>query len=385
MYFAINFSKMKSKQIFIALSMILQTYYVLGQIKSDDLNKTIKQARSKFGLPAVAVTILNADRILQTEIQGVRFHGGTQHVTLEDYFHIGSCSKSVLAVIAAKLIEENRINWDTKFFDVYPELRESAFTGYHNITLENLFLCKAGIIGYVNGEEVFPELDENSRNIRYDFAKWLVQQKPVSKYINGEYEFHYSNAAYTMASLMLEKVADKSYEELIDQYMVNELGIETYIGFPNRLSPEQPWGHTINENGIEVFPPGHDYSMPELLLPAGDLSMKPKGFAKYIQFNLNGLKGGNRFIKSDSYKYIHYAHQGFSIGVFNSKMFGFDFSGIDGSAGTFFCRAIWIPEHDFAFTIMTNAGSGTSEMKAVEWITMKIVKKYYNWWWKFWM
>jgi D-alanyl-D-alanine carboxypeptidase len=188
-----------------------------------------------------------------------------------------------------------------------------------------------------------------------------------------------------MASLMIEKITDKNYRELIDHFIENELGIDVYHGFPNRLSFNQPWGHTINKNGIEVFPPDHDYSMPKPLIPAGDLSMKPEGFAKYIQLNLNGLKGHNNFISADSYKYIHYAYQGFSIGVFNSNMFGLDFSGLDGSAGTFFCRAILIPDTDFAFTIMTNSGSGIGEMKAVDWITMKIVKKNYNWWWKLWM
>jgi hypothetical protein len=66
-------------------------------------------------------------------------------------------------------------------------------------------------------------------------------------------------------------------------------------------------------------------------------------------------------------------------------MFSYNLSGMDGSAGTFFCRAIIVPESDFVFTIMTNAGSETAEMKAVDWITMKIVKKRYNWWWKFWI
>ena len=32
---------------------------------------------------------------------------------------------------------------------------------------------------------------------------------------------------------------------------------------------------------------------------------------------------------------------------------------------------------------MMNAGSDTAQMKAVDWLTMRTVKKYYNWWWKF--
>lgn len=376
-----------TKQLLIA-GIIMITFSMtksVAQIQPNDVEKIVEKARTKFGLPSVAVSIISSDSILHTEIQGVRKHDKTEKVTDNDFFHIGSCSKSVLAFIAAKLIEENKINWDTHFFDIYPELKDSALIDYHSITLEDLFLCKAGILPYTSGEEVFPEIDEKSKNTRYDFAKWLVQQKPVSVKSNGKFEFLYSNAGYTMASLMIERVSNKNYNELIDQYIVNELNIDVFIGFPNKLNPDQPWGHTVNNNGIEVFPPDHNYSMPELLIPAGDLSMQPEGFAKYIQLNLQGLKGCDNIITAAGYQYIHYGHQGFAVGVFNSKMFGLDFSGLDGSAGTFFYRAILIPETNFAFTIMTNAGSGTGEMKAVDWITMKIVKKNFKWWWKFWI
>lgn len=370
---------------FIASVMVFNTQSLYGQIQTKELKNIVERARLKFNLPAVSVTILNSKEIYLSEIQGFRIHGKNHEASINDYFHIGSCSKSILAVIAAKLIEENKIDWNTNFFKVYPELKESALKEYWNITLEDLFLCRAGIKAYTSGDEIFPELDSTSQNIRYDFAKWLIQQKPASKIQQEKFEFLYSNAGYTMASLMLEGVSGKSYDELIKTYIIDEIGIETFIGFPSRFDPKQPWGHTISKNGIEIFEPGNAYILPELLIPAGDLSMKPMGFAKYIQYSLQGLKGKDNFIKADGYKYVHFAHKGFSIGVFNSKMFGHTFSGMDGSAGTFFCRAILIPESDFAFTIMTNAGSGSGQMKAVDWITMKIVKKHYNWWWKFWM
>jgi len=365
--------------------MVLQTQSNFAQIKSDDLKSIVENARNKFGLPALAVSVINSESVVNFEIQGINNNSDKIKVSSESFFHIGSCSKSVLAVIAAKLIEEHKINWDTPFFELFPELKVNAHADYYGITLEDLFICKAGIKGFTTPADTFPELNTNSQNLRYEFADWLVQQKPVSPPKNGKFEFNYSNAGYTMAGLMLEKVSGKSYEKLIQSYIVEEMGIETYIGFPNRINPEQPWGHILSKNGIEVFSPENEYRIPNLITPAGDLSMKPKGFAKYIQMSLKGLRGNDNFITSESYKYIHNAHQGFSIGVFNGKMFGYNFSGLDGSAGTFFCRAILVPESDFAFTIMTNAGSGTAEMKAVDWITLKIVKKQYNWWWKFWL
>ena len=377
---------MKSIKFFIVtIGMILKSQIAVSQMDSEDLSTIVDQARNKFGLPAVAVSVMNSEAIVLTEIQGIINNSDKIRVSPEHYFHIGSCSKSVLAVIAARLIEDKKISWHTRFFEVYTELKAKAHPDYYNITLEDLFICKAGIKGFTTPDDEFPELNPNSVNLRYEFADWLVQQKPLSPKKEGKFEFNYSNAGYTMAGLMLEKVSGKSYEELIKTYVAEEMGIETFIGFPNRIDPEQPWGHILSKKGIEIFSPEHEYRIPAAIIPAGDLSMKPKGFAKYIQLNLKGLRGGNNFITTESYKYIHHSHQGFSIGVFNSKMFGYHLSGMDGSAGTFFCRAILVPESDFAFTIMTNAGSGTAEMKAVDWITMKIVKKQYNWWWKFWM
>ncbi len=60
-------------------------------------------------------------------------------------------------------------------------------------------------------------------------------------------------------------------------------------------------------------------------------------------------------------------------------------SGLDGSAGTFFCRAVLVPEADFALTVMTNVGSGAGSMKAVDWLTLKVVKRRFGWWWRFWL
>ncbi len=356
-----------------------------SQITDAEIKNLVAQTRQKFGLPAIAVIITNSEKILNYEIQGVRIHNTEIKAAPDDLFHIGSCSKSVLAVIAAELIELNKITWNTRFLEVYPDLKNSALKDYYEITLEDLFLCKAGIIGFTDQTDIFPEVDLSRGNIQYQFAEWLLKQKPATNFKNGKFEFMYSNAGYTLAGLMLEKVSGMKYSELIEQYFDKKLETETFVGFPNKLSKDQPWGHLISKTNVEIYPPDHHYRIPDLITPAGDLSMKPEDFARYIRLSLAGLRGVDNILKSDSYKYIHYAHKGFSVGVFNSKMSGYHFSGMDGSAGTFFCRAILIPERDFAFITMTNSGSGTGKMQPINWLTMKIVKKHFKKWWKFWL
>jgi len=352
------------------------------------LSEIVSKAREKFKVPAIAVTVMNAQTVFLQEVQGARVVGKPAQAKLDDYFHIGSCSKSVLAVMAAKLIEQKKIAWQTKFFDVFSDLKTNANGAYSDITLEDLFLSEAGIKAYTytNSEaDPFPGYEPSVSDKRLEFLKYLITQPPSSEKKNGKFQHLYSNASYTMASAMLERVSGLKYEDLVRKTLTDDLGMSIHIGWPNSMNADQPWGHRITKDKIESFPPDHDYKIPYLITPAGDLSMTPKDYAKYTQLHLRGLRGSENYISSEAYRHINFGHDGFSLGVANGVWGGKRYSGFDGSAGTFFCRSIIVPDSDFAFTIMANAGSGTSSMEAVDWLTIRIVKKHFNWWWKFWL
>jgi CubicO group peptidase (beta-lactamase class C family) len=350
------------------------------------LSEIVSKARENYKVPAIAVTVMNAETVFLQEVQGVRVVYKPTQASLDDYFHIGSCSKSVLAMMAAKLVEQKKLTWQTKFFDMFPELKANANDAYSGITLEDLFLCEAGIKAYTNAEaEPLPEYGPIVRDKRQKFIKYLIGQPPSSEKKNGKFQHLYSNPSYLMASAMLERVSGRTYEEIVKKTLTDDLGMAVYIGWPNSISVDQPWGHMIIKDKLEVFAPDNDYKIPYLITPAGDLSMTPKGYAKYTQLHLRGLRGNDNYISSEAYHHIHFGYEGFSLGVANGKLGGERYSGFDGSAGTFFCRSIIVLESDFAFTIMVNEGSGTSSMEAVDWLTMRIVKKHFNWWWKFWL
>lgn len=357
-----------------------------GAITAEYLSGIINKARLKYKIPAIAVSIMSSDEIYLQEIQGVRVYNETTKARLDDYFHIGSCSKSVLAVMAGKLVDEKKISWQTKFFDIFPELKDKSNPAYLSITLEDLFLCEAGIKPFTDGEsEPFPEIDPSADDQRLEFIHYLIQQPSASEKKDGRFQHLYSNASYVMASAMLERVSGLSYEELVTKTINDDLGLSVRIGWPNSYSIDQPWGHLIANGKVDAFPPDHDYKLPYLITPAGDLSMTPQDYSRYTQMHLKGLRGESNYISSETYNRIHFGRDGFALGVANGKLGGKRFSGFDGSAGTFFCRSIIFPESDFAFAIMMNAGSGTGSMKAVDWLTTQIIKKHYNWWWMFWL
>lgn len=70
-----------------------------------DLSNVVREARAKFGVPAIAAAAMSSDAVHVQVVEGMRVSGRTDLATLDDYFHIGSYSKSVLAVMVAKLVE----------------------------------------------------------------------------------------------------------------------------------------------------------------------------------------------------------------------------------------------------------------------------------------
>ena len=98
--------------------------------------------------------------------------------------------------------------------------------------------------------------------------------------------------------------------------------------------------------------------------------MKARDFATYTQFHLRGLLGKSDYLRKETFEYIHFGQEGFSMGFGNHKR---QYSAMDGSAGTFYSRMLILPDSDLAISILTNAGAGQSDMKGIEWLTNQLL------------
>ena len=85
-------------------------------------DQSMDAIRKKYDLPALAVVVVKDGRICERDAVGVRKYGDPTPVTTNDLFHIGSCTKSMTATLAAILIEEGKLRWNTTIAEVFPEL-----------------------------------------------------------------------------------------------------------------------------------------------------------------------------------------------------------------------------------------------------------------------
>ncbi len=333
-----------------------------------DFNAELEAIRAKHQLPALAALAMSSGEVRVAGAVGVRKLGATEAVTQNDKWHIGSCTKSMTATLAAMLVEQGKLGWDTKIGDVFPELRDTMDPSWQAVTLEMLLTHRAGAPA-----EPPANLWRNARGRtgspleqRMSFASGLVlrrtQEPPGTKFI-------YSNQGYAIAGAMLERVGGKPWEELMRTMLFAPCNM-TSAGFGAPASPgkiDQPWGHA----GAEMKPerPGPAADNPPAIGPAGTVHCTLTDFARYAALHALGERMGTMFLRREGFVKLHTppAGQEYAGGwiVAPRRWAGGNALTHAGSNTTFFA-VIWIaPAKDAVFVAATN-GAGEAAQKATD-------------------
>ncbi len=353
---------------------------------SELIDIQIDSLKSLFEIPAIAYGVIRNDTIILQKAIGFRDIKLKNKVQINDLFHIGSNTKAFTSFLAAKIVEQNLITWDTKFFDLYPELKGESNPAYENICLKELLSHRARLIPFK--DELYPiadyEKDLNKdlalNKKRYLFIKQVLKYEPIPLYDHPD--DRYSNAGYIAAALMLEKVTGQTWEELINN-MSNELNLGIYVGWPDDSNQESPKGHIkpkewfidMDEELIpipQVLKRYHNFNQFILLCnPSGNLSISLPDFLGYLRLNIDGLNGKNNYLKSETYKDIFYSYPDYSCGWMNENYFVPCFHH-KGSASTFSSIAIIEPVKKVGIVVMMNVANG----EAINEISKILINKY---------
>ncbi len=335
----------------------------------------IDSIKTNYKIVGLTYAVFTSNGILEIGALGKRKVNDDSLVKTTDRFHIGSNTKAITAFLAAKLVEQKKINWDTKFFDLFPELKTASKQVYWNITLQDLLCHRAYVQPYrsVNSNNNIYKIEGTSIEQKIKFASVILKEEPA-KPDSGQV-YVYSNAGISIAASMLEKVTKKSWEKLIDEYLNNQLKLGFEVGFPNVKDINQPWGHILNNDTIMTLPHDFDYHIATIMRPAGDLNVSLTNYIKFIQLFLKGYKGQNNFLKSTTYRYLLTAMPAYTFGWANKTIDGKNYNYHSGSAATFGCFTKIDRDNDIAVIIMENYGE-EGALNAIQLIADFLLKKY---------
>ncbi|WP_423126313.1 serine hydrolase domain-containing protein [Gaoshiqia sp. Z1-71] len=326
--------------------------------KTQNIQPFIDSLMQAGHIPELGYAVISADSIMT--LQTVGFHRADlkkrkTRAKVTDYFHLGSNTKAITGFVAAYLVENNKINWTTMFFDLFPEWKTQSNPAYYEITLADLLSHRAKIQPYTSGLEYqkLPAFKGDKSDQRKQFARYLLTEQPVR---DSSKVYNYSNAGYTVAALMLEEVSGKTWEQLTKEIMLTTLHVDIKFSWPNKISLKQPYGHWVESGTLQSLAPDISYNL-RLGEPAGDISMTLPDYAKFVQLNLQGLLGKDHVIKASTYHYLHFGRTDYAMGWVNVNNDDNEFSEHSGSAGTFFSHTLIDKKNKFAYIVVANSAT----------------------------
>lgn len=282
--------------------------------KLDDYFKAL-ESNSKF-MGSVAVS--QNGEIIYSKSVGFSDYENKLKANENTSYGIGSISKTFTAVLLLKGIEEKRIDLKQTIDKYFPTIKNA-----NRITIENLLYHRSGIHNFTDDK---------------DYLTWNTQPKTEKEMVtiiaNRGSDFEpdsksqYSNSNYVLLSYILEKNLQKSYGELLEEYITNPIGLKnTYFGINNSNKKCNSYRY------LEMWKlvPDTDISVP---MGAGGIVSTPKDLVKF-----SDALFGEKLLNNESLKKMMTIKDNFGIGLFQIPFYnliGYGHTGgIDGFNSVF--------------------------------------------------
>ena len=290
----------------IGSSLVLQQNVVEGQTINHKLEPYLKSGN----LPAVAAAVVERGVLTEYGAVGTRKMGAEIPVTIHDKFHLGSDGKAMTATIAAMMIEEGKLKWDSTLGDVFPELKKSMAPGVEKVTLEQLLSHTSGM--RADDENLMKllkdafDVDGDLNDQRYWLLKESVKLPLVAKPSKA---WAYNNRGYTIAGAMIERVSGKSWDELIVERIFEPFELTTAgLGTQSTLGKiDAPLGHMVQKDSkVKSYMAGPNADNSLILGPAGTLHLSILDLATWAGWNAgNGTRMPCNIVKPETVEKIH--------------------------------------------------------------------------------
>jgi CubicO group peptidase (beta-lactamase class C family) len=325
--------------------------------KAQDTRALADSVRFHRRIPGLVYAVVSDDSVLLMEGVGYRQFRTKDSISLANRFHLGSATTSLTSFIAAQLVSKGKIKWNTSLLQLFPFMAAKCRPEFRSLILADLLSQQAGLLEMNEFREMYsvPPFNGTPVQQRQQFVQWAVQRKGGQD-TSGKRVYHFSNANTVVAVAMLEKASGKPWEDLLKEYVNKPLGINVKIGWPNALSPSEPWGHWLESDRYIALDPKYWFHISPVFTGAVDANISIGDYIRFVQDELKGLRGGKAVLAPRMYEVMHYIYPLYSFGWTNLEVNGNHISESDGTVGPFYTHVEIIKEKNIAVIVLCNSG-----------------------------
>jgi D-alanyl-D-alanine carboxypeptidase len=301
------------------------------------------ESNNKF-MGSVAVsqngTLLYTKSIGYTDVEkGIKSNADSK-------FRIGSISKMFTSTLVLKATEENKLKLDQTIEKYFPTLKNA-----NKITITHLLSHRSGIHNFTNDETY---LDWNTKS--------KTRDEMVNLIIKGGSDFEpdsvskYSNSNFVLLTVILEKVYNKTYPELLEKKIIQPLGLKnTYFG--GIIDPKKNEANSYDFSSSWKKETETDMSIP---LGAGGIVSNPSDLTKFSEALFSG-----KLISAKSLELMKTIKEKYGLGLFSMPFLEKSGFGHSGSIDGFKSFLSFFPNDNIAVAITSNGENYNSNDIAI--------------------
>jgi CubicO group peptidase (beta-lactamase class C family) len=227
------------------------------------LDAHVEAVRKQFNVPAIAVAIVEGDRIVYEKGFGPREIGKPAQVDAHTLFAIASNTKAFTAAALSMLADEGKLSLDDRVIDHLPWFRMSDPYVTREMRIRDLLAHRSGLTLGAGDLLYWPTTSYSTEEV----ARRL-KDVPLGGSFRGQYA--YDNILFGVAELVIEAASGQSYEDFLAQRIFQPLGMDTTRFNSDRLqakdnvatgyaladfkdlqpAPRMAWGNVSGAGGI---------------------------------------------------------------------------------------------------------------------------------------
>ncbi len=196
---------------------------------SSAIDSLAMRSLKAFNVPGIAVGIIKDGKLIHAKGYGHRSLNTRQPTDENTLFGIASNSKAFTATALGILVDEGKIKWDDKVRDYIPEFKLYSPYVTEEFTIRDLLTHRSGL-GLGAGDLMF--FPDSSDFVLKDILYNLRFLKPVSGFRT---KYDYDNNLYIIAGEVVARVSGKSWDDFVEQRIMQPLGMNKTAGSFDRL------------------------------------------------------------------------------------------------------------------------------------------------------
>ena len=337
----------------------------LNKGRVEQLKDFVRASMKIFGVPGVAMALLDNGKVVYEGGFGVRELGKSEPVNENTLFMAASNTKGMTTLLLSELVDENKLKWDEPVIEAYPQFELGNLDITKKVLIENLICACTGM-----PRQDYEWLFQFKYSTPESVFKMLATMQPTSKF--GEV-FQYSNlmasaAGYIGAHIVYPDMdLGSAYDRAMQKKVFDPLGMKsTTFDFARALAANHASPHGDDVDGKPtVVDMGYNYTI-ILARPAAGVWTSAHDFARYVQLELNlgKLSDGRQLVSQENLLMRRRPQVSlgetatYGMGLIVDRKYGIPVVSHGGSLAGFKSNFFLLPESGVGAVILTNSNSG---------------------------